>query len=68
MKEPLWQKIRRALHGTIFFPHVKRDSAEGKWCTCGWREKQKRVCNCEPKPTTEQGYVADYCLKCEAEL
>ena len=38
MKEPLFEKLKRLLHGTIFFPHIKRDSTEGKWCTCGWRE------------------------------
>lgn len=68
MNEPFWQKIKRTLHGTFLFPHVKRESTEGLWCTCGWREKPKRKCNCNPRPTTNDGYTADYCLNCEAEL
>ena len=41
MKEPFLEKIKRLLHGTIFFPHKKRlfqetDGTNGLFCTCGW--------------------------------
>jgi hypothetical protein len=44
MKEPFLEKIKRYLHGTFLFPHIKRKTSDGKggemlWCTCDWLEK-----------------------------